>query len=90
MKHWSGNNNGIADYLSHNLISESINFIEDEQMYLKFVGVVTYDEDSIWISIRLKNLMKKSLQVVFGKSNGKELQTAVRREAREETGLELS
>ena len=59
-------------------------------MYLKFVGVVTYDEDSIWISIRLKNLMKKSLQVVFGKSNGKELQTAVRREAREETGLELS
>jgi len=34
--------------------------------------------------------MKKSLQVVFGKSNGKELQTAVRREAREETGLELS
>ena len=41
-------------------------------MYLKFVGVVTYDEDSIWMSTRLKNLMKGSPQVVFGKSDSKE------------------
>ena len=34
--------------------------------------------------------MKESFQVVFGKSDGKESQTAARREAREETGLELS
>src|SRR6266498_2505253 len=71
-KHWSGNNNGIADYLSQNLIPKPINYIEDEQMYSKFVRVVTYDEDGIWMSTRLKSLMKGSLQVVFGKSNGKE------------------
>ncbi len=33
--------------------------------------------------------MKGSLQVVFGKSDSEESQTAARREAREETGLEL-
>ena len=33
--------------------------------------------------------MKGSLQVVFSKSDSEESQTAVRREAREETGLEL-
>ncbi len=33
--------------------------------------------------------MKRSLQVVFGKSDGEESQMAARREAREETGLEL-
>ncbi len=33
--------------------------------------------------------MKENLQVVFGKSDGEESQTAVRREAREKTGLEL-
>ena len=33
--------------------------------------------------------MKKSLQVVFGKSDGEESQMAARREVREETGLEL-
>ena len=33
--------------------------------------------------------MKGSLQVVFGKSDGEESQTAARREAREETGLKL-
>ena len=59
-------------------------------MYLKFVGVVTYDEDSIQMSTRLKNSMKGSLQVVFGKSDDKELQMTARREAREETGLKLS
>ncbi len=41
-------------------------------MYLKFIEVVEYDEDGIWMSIRLKSLMKGSLQVVFGKSDGKE------------------
>ncbi len=41
-------------------------------MYLKFVGVVTYNEDGIWMFTRLKNLMKGSLQVVFGKSDGEE------------------
>jgi len=46
-KHWLENNNGIADYLSKNLVSEPINYIENEQMYLKFVGVVEYDEDGI-------------------------------------------
>ncbi len=58
-------------------------------MYLKFVGVVTYDEDSIWMSTRLKNLMKGSPQVVFGKSDSEESQTAARKEVREETGFEL-
>ena len=33
--------------------------------------------------------MKGSLQVVFEKSDGEESQTAARREAKEETGLEL-
>ena len=33
--------------------------------------------------------MKGSLQVVFGKSDGEKSQTAARREAREETSLEL-
>ena len=33
--------------------------------------------------------MKGSLQVVFRKSDGEESQTAARREARKETGLEL-
>ncbi len=51
--------------------------------------IVTYDEDGIWMSTRLKNLMKGSLQVVFGKSDGKESQTAIRKEVREEIGLEL-
>ncbi len=46
-KHWPGNDNNIADYLSQNLAPEPINYIEDEQMYSKFVGVVTYDEDGI-------------------------------------------
>ena len=59
-------------------------------MYPKFVEVVTYDEDNIWMFIKLKSLMRGSLQVVFSKSNGKESQTAARREAREETDLELS
>src|SRR6266498_1355982 len=80
----------MADYLSQNLVSELINYIKDEQRYPKFVGVVTYNEDSIWMSTRLKNLMKESFQVVFSKSDGEESQTAVRKEAREETGLELS
>ncbi len=88
-KHWSGKDNGIADYLSRNLTIEPINYIEDEQKYPKYVGVVTYDEDGIWMSTRLKSLMKGSLQVVFGKSDSEESQTAARREAREETGLEL-
>ncbi len=34
--------------------------------------------------------MKENLQVVFDKSNDEESQTATRREAREETSLELS
>ncbi len=46
-KHWPGNDNNIADYLSQNSAPEPINYIEDEQMYSKFVGVVTYDEDGI-------------------------------------------
>src|SRR6266542_3827092 len=58
-------------------------------MYPKFVKVVTYDEDDIWMSMRLKSPMKGSLQVVFSKSDSEESQTAVRRKAREETGLEL-
>ncbi len=58
-------------------------------MYPKFVRVVTYDKNGIWIFTRLKSSMKESLQVIFGKSDGKELQTAARREVREETGLEL-
>ncbi len=69
---------------------ESINYIEDEQSYSKYVGVVTYDEDDIWMSTRLKSPMKGSLQVVFEKSDGEKSQIAARREAREETGLELS
>ena len=52
--------------------------------------VVTYNEDGIWMSIRLKSPMKGSLQVVFGKSDGEESQMATRWETREETGLELS
>src|SRR6266540_7233857 len=58
-------------------------------MYFKFVKVVTYDEDGIWMSTRLKSPIKGSLQVVFGKSDGEESQTAARREDREKTGLEL-
>ncbi len=58
-------------------------------MYPKFVGVITYDEDGIWISTWFKSLMKESLQVVFGKSDGEESQTVARWEIREETGLEL-
>ncbi len=79
----------MADYLSRNPTIEPINYIEDKQKYLKYVGVVTYDEDGIWMSTRLKSPMKGSLQVVFGKSDDKESQTAAKREAREETGLEL-
>ncbi len=89
-KHWPGRDNGIADYLSRNPTIEPINYIEDEQKYPKYVGVVTYDEDGIWMSMRLKSPMKGSLQVVFRKNDGEESQTAARREAREETGLELS
>jgi len=58
-------------------------------MYFKFVGVVEYDEDGIWIFTRLMSPMKGSLQVVFGKSDGEKSQIVVRRETREETGLEL-
>ncbi len=46
-KHWPGRDNGIADYLSRNPTIEPINYIEDEQKYLKHVGVVTYDKDGI-------------------------------------------
>ncbi len=88
-KYQPDNDNGIADYLLRNLVSEPINYIEDELMYPKFVGIVTYDEDGIWMFTRLKSPMKGSLQVVFDKSDGEESQTAARREAREETGLEL-
>ncbi len=59
-------------------------------MYSKFVGVVTYNEDGIWMFTRLKSLMKGSFQVVFDKSDGEESQTAARWEVREETDLELS
>ncbi len=59
-------------------------------MYLKFVRVVTYDENGIWMFTRLKNPIKGSFQIVFSKSDGKESQTAVRREVREETSFELS
>ncbi len=59
-------------------------------MYSKFIEVVTYDKDGIWMSTRLKSPMKESLQVVFSKSDGKESQTATRRETKEETGFELS
>ena len=69
-KHWPGYDNGIADYLSRNPAPEPINYIENEQMYPKFVRVVTYDKDGIWMFTRLKSPMKGSLQVVFGKSNG--------------------
>jgi len=62
----------MADYLSWNLAPELINYIEDEQRYPKFVGVVTYNEDSIWMSTRLKNSMKGSLQVIFSKSDSEE------------------
>ncbi len=58
-------------------------------MYLKFVEVVTYDEDNIWMSTRFKSPMKESFQVVFGKNDDEESQTAARKEAREETGLSL-
>ena len=59
-------------------------------MYFKFVRVIIYDEDGIWMSTRLKSLMKESLQVVFSKSDGEESRTAARWEAREKTNLELS
>ncbi len=58
-------------------------------MYSKFVRIVTYDEDGIWMSTRLKSLMKGSLQVIFSKSDSKESQTATRRKVRKETSLEL-
>jgi len=53
------------------------------------VGVVEYDEDDIWMSTRLKNPMKESLQVVFSKSDRKESWFAARQKVREETGFEL-
>ncbi len=59
-------------------------------MYPKFVRVIKYDEDDIWMSTRLKSFIKESLQIVFSKSDGEESQVAARREAREETDLELS
>ena len=90
MKYWSGNDNSIADYLSRNPAPEPINYIENEQMYSKFVGVVKYDKDSIWIFTRLKNPIKESFQVVISKSDGEELQSATRQETKEETGFELS
>ncbi len=79
----------LADYLSKNPTPEFINYIKDEQIYFKFIGVVKYDKDSIWIFTRLKSLIKKSLQIVFGKSDSKESWLAARRETREETGFEL-
>src|SRR6266542_7163639 len=77
-KHWSGNDNGIADCLFQNPASEPTNYIEDEQMYSKFVEVVTYDEDGIWMFTKLKSFMKRSLQVVFSKSDSEESQMAAR------------
>ena len=71
----------MADYLSRNSTTEPITYIEDEQSYPKYVEVVTYDEDDTWMSTRLKSPMKGSLQVVFGKSDEEESQTAARREA---------
>ncbi len=47
-------------------------------MYPKFIGVVKYDKDSIWIFIRLKSLIKESFQVVFSKSDSKKSQFAAR------------
>ncbi len=59
-------------------------------MYSKFIGVVEYNKNDIWMSIRFKSLMKESLQVIFGKSDGKESWFATRWEAKEETSLKLS
>ena len=56
-------------------------------MYLKFVGVVEYDEDGIWIFTRLRSPIKGSLQVIFGKSDGEESQVVARREAKEKLVL---
>ena len=47
VKHWLSNNNGIADYLLRNPTPKPINYIEDKQLYPKFMEVVTYDEDGI-------------------------------------------
>ncbi len=59
-------------------------------MYLKFIRVVKYNKNGIWMFIRLKSLMKESFQVVFGKSDSKKSQIVIKRETRKETGLELS
>ncbi len=59
-KYWPNNDNSIADYLFRNPASEPINYVKDEQMYLKFIGVVEYDKNDIWISIRFKSPMKES------------------------------
>ena len=60
-KHWSDNDNSIADYLFYNLVTEPVNYIENEQIYLKFIRVIEYDEDGIWMFTRLKSLMKGNL-----------------------------
>jgi len=36
------------------------------------VKVIKYNEDEIWMFIRLKNLIKESLQIVFDKNDEKE------------------
>ncbi len=42
------------------------------------------------MSIRFKNSIKESLQVVFSKNDKEKLRFTTRREVREETGLKLS
>ncbi len=58
-------------------------------MYPKFIEVVKYNENGIWIFIRLKSLIKGSLQVVFDKNDGEKSQFAIWKEVRKEISLKL-
>ncbi len=80
----------MVDYLSRYLVEKSLQILKEDIRMSKFIEVVLYTKKEIWILIRLKASMKKSLQVVFGKMNEQESIIIIKREVKKEIGLSVT
>ncbi len=89
-KYFLEKENYMVDYLSRYLVEKSLQILKEDIRMSKFIEVVLYTKKEIWILIRLKASMKKSLQVVFGKMNEQESIIIIKREVKKEIGLSVT